>query len=266
MSAQYIIRLDDACPTMCNVSWDALETMLDQHGVCPVVGVIPDNQDTSMFCDQADLDFWGRVRRWEAKGWNIALHGLHHVQHSIHSDQRGLIPLHCQSEFVGLTLEEQRTIIKKSWKIFIENGVRPKVFMAPSHSFDTLTLEALRLETDIRIITDGYALYPFKQDEFVWVPQQLWRFRHLPIGVWTVCFHPNTMDQADVKATAAAISSFSRYITSLDEVIKISTHDRSFIDHFFAYIFTQALKVRKIVSSNLIRTLINRLQSVFRHH
>ena len=41
MERQYMIRLDDACPTMDRAKWQCMEDMRDAVGVKLMVGVIP---------------------------------------------------------------------------------------------------------------------------------------------------------------------------------------------------------------------------------
>ena len=79
---KYLIRLDDACPTMDRVKWVRMEEILDRYGVKPVVGVIPHNEDPSQMIDAPDAAFWGKVQGWHKKGWAIALHGYSHVYQS----------------------------------------------------------------------------------------------------------------------------------------------------------------------------------------
>ena len=50
----------------------------------------------------------------------------------------------------------------------------PKIWVAPAHSFDWVTLEALRQETDIRLVSDGIALNSYRKNGFDFIPQQLW--------------------------------------------------------------------------------------------
>ena len=45
MVANYIVRMDDACPTMNSERWDRVERILDNHDIHPVVAVIPDNRE-----------------------------------------------------------------------------------------------------------------------------------------------------------------------------------------------------------------------------
>ena len=87
----------------------------------------------------------------------------------------------------------QKEKIKKGWEIFQKENIACNIWIAPSHTFDKYTLKALKELTTIDIISDGIALFPFKKYGFKWIPQQLWKFRKMPFGVWTSCFHPNTM-------------------------------------------------------------------------
>ena len=75
---QYLIRLDDACPTMDATKWQRIEGILDTYGVRPMVGVIPANNDPKQQIDVADGEFWNKVKTWEKNGWTIALHGYDH--------------------------------------------------------------------------------------------------------------------------------------------------------------------------------------------
>ena len=71
---RYLIRLDDACPTMDAEKWLRMENILDTYGVRPMVGVIPANKDPKQQIDAVDTEFWTKVKAWEKKGWAIALH------------------------------------------------------------------------------------------------------------------------------------------------------------------------------------------------
>ena len=43
--ARYLIRLDDACPTMHFERWQAIEELLDEFAIRLVVAVIPYSED-----------------------------------------------------------------------------------------------------------------------------------------------------------------------------------------------------------------------------
>ncbi len=217
--AKFIVRLDDACPTMRRASWDRIEEAATALHIRPIVGVIPDCRDPSMLIDPPEPGFWERMRRWQSKGWHIALHGLNHLYHDDPKGSRALVPFHRHGEFVGLPLDAQRALLRQALVIFSANGVAPTFFMAPSHSFDSVTLEALAVETPIRWITDGVSFRPFSRHGFLWLPQQTWGFRAVvPLGVWTVCLHPNTMRNEEVDDLVQALKSRRAEITSADAV------------------------------------------------
>jgi predicted deacetylase len=232
MAARYLIRLDDACPTMVHETWEEIEQVLDGYGIHPIVGVIPENRDPELMLSRPDEAFWERVREWQRKGWCIALHGLHHLYHEFDASTRALVPFQPRSEFVGLPVSEQRRRLAAAYAIFAKEGVHPKVFMAPSHTFDEGTLQALLLETDIRTISDGIALAPFRRGEFVWIPQQLWKYYPMFGGVWTICLHPNTMSSKDVAAWQDGLAAFAKRVVSpeaaLERVLPYSHADALF--------------------------------------
>jgi predicted deacetylase len=248
MGARYLIRLDDACPTMDATAWGALEDAFDRLSVRPVVGVIPDNRDPSLNCSEPANDFWERVKVWQDKGWAIALHGLHHAYHKISLSDRPLIPMHDKSEFVGLELDSQKQIFRRAYALFREHGIAPELFMAPSHTFDANTLEALTAETDIRIVTDGQAIFPYVDQGFLWIPQQLWRFRRMPFGVWTICLHPNTMSSAQVNIFIEQMERFVPQIVSVDTVTTAyAGRPRGRLDSAFAWIFWRILVLKRFM-------------------
>ena len=105
---KYLIRLDDACPTMDAAKWQRMEDMLDRYGVRPMVGVIPANCDPKQKIDLEDANFWSKVKSWGVnKGWTIALHGYDHCYIS-EEGLKGLNPLWARSEFAGVSLEKQK--------------------------------------------------------------------------------------------------------------------------------------------------------------
>ena len=218
MSAQYLIRLDDACHTMSARRWSMVERVLDAHSVQPIVAVIPDNRDPKLSLDSPDPAFWERVRSWVRKGWTVGMHGYTHLMHE--TRRPPLLPFYRRSEFAELPLEEQAAKIRASWQLFIANGVEPQVWVAPAHSFDLTTLQALRRETPIRVISDGVAWDTWQEHGFSWIPQQLWTLAARPSGLWTVCLHPNTMGEAAVAALDEALCTrFRGRVTCLRDVV-----------------------------------------------
>jgi hypothetical protein len=217
MTARYLVRLDDACATMDHRRWAALEQVLDRHGVKPIVAVVPDNRDPALAVAERDERFWDKVRLWVAKGWILAMHGGTHVMQPTSAEL--LVPFYQRSEFAGRTLEDQSARIRSAWALFLEQGVTPRVWVAPAHSFDALTLQALRAETSIEVVSDGIAFDTYSELGFRWIPQQLWSFSKRPFGVWTICLHPNQMSTDDHEALDRTLSSgFGRRIARFDTV------------------------------------------------
>ena len=79
MGAEYLLRLDDACPTMDAARSGAVEARSAARGVSPIVAIVPANADPDLVRGPADGRFWERVRSWAAAGWTIALHGWSHA-------------------------------------------------------------------------------------------------------------------------------------------------------------------------------------------
>ena len=192
--SKYIIRLDDAADRMDCQKWSQMERLLDKYDIKPLVGVIPNCKDKMMDIYDVDPDFWNKVHQWEDKGWTIALHGYEHVYCT---DDGGINPVNKRSEFAGLSLENQKHKIKNGVEIFRNHGLEPKVFFAPSHTFDLNTLEALKQESNISIISDTIANKPYSQYGLTFLPQQSGRVRKLPFNVVTFCYHPNMMEEKE---------------------------------------------------------------------
>ena len=210
-NAIYLVRLDDACPTMPRNIWDRLERVLDASGVSPLVAVIPDNRDPKMLIDDPDPGFWDRVRRWQTRGWAVGVHGLHHVTHR----RRGR-----STEFAGLPTEHQRALLDQALATFAHESVRPDAWIAPNHSFDRTTVEVLA-SRGLTVISDGDAVNPYRDRMGVLrVPQQLWRFQERPAGVWTVCRHPNGWDAGELERFEHDLGRFSDRTTELASIVQ----------------------------------------------
>jgi len=247
MTARYIVRLDDACDTSDLNKWGRIESLLDDAGIKPIVAVIPDNQDKTLLYMDYNPDFWGMIRRWESKGWTIAMHGYQHQFHPV--DRHTLLyPMYNRSEFGGLSLEKQREKISASLTIFKSNAVQPSMWVAPAHSFDEITLDALSLEVDFKTVSDGFALSPYKYKGFDFLPQQLWGFKKRLVGTWTICCHPDTMNEADFMEFQKGLKSkfFKNKFISTKQVI-FREGDRNLIDRLYSFYFWFKYELKMIL-------------------
>ncbi len=208
--AKYIIRLDDASPYADLDKWNKIEEILDKYKVKPIVAVIPDNKDPTLMFNQINPNFWNMVRNWNVKGWDIAMHGHQHLFHIVPRN-KSIVPYYDRSEFSGLSLKNQKNKIKKSLEIFHLNEIEPLIWVAPAHSFDYVTLQAIEQETKIEIISDGIGLLPYYKNKFKFLPQQLWYIKRKFIGIWTICLHPDTMSYKEIEDFELSLSSVSIY-------------------------------------------------------
>lgn len=213
---KYLIRLDDACPTMDVEKWQRVEEMLDFYRIRPMVGIIPENADPKQQISKEDVNFWQKAKTWEEKGWAIALHGF---DHCYISEKGGINPLWNRSEFAGVSFDIQCEKIKKGLRILNGHSINPKYFFAPSHTFDENTLLALKKCSDIRIISDTIATKPYKSGDFVFIPQLGGHCTEMKIpGIWTFCLHPSMMNENDFKVTEAFFKNHSTKFIGFDDL------------------------------------------------
>ena len=217
MSARYLLRFDDICPGMNWDVWSAIEPVLMEHGVLPIIAVVPDNKDPKLNVRTARPDFWQWVRERQALGWCIALHGY---QHLYETKDPGLLDVKARSEFAGLSEEAQRGKLQRALEIFRANGVRADAWVAPGHSFDATTVRVL-LELGINTISDGYYPKPVQLLNAYWIPQQLWHFRPMPPGVWTVCLHCNAYSEQDIAQLRASLARYADRMISVPEISRL---------------------------------------------
>ena len=71
--------MDDITPDMDWRKFDRFKALLDQYGIKPLIGVVPDNKDANLCKDAPKADFWERIIQIQQQGWIIAMQGYHHV-------------------------------------------------------------------------------------------------------------------------------------------------------------------------------------------
>jgi peptidoglycan/xylan/chitin deacetylase (PgdA/CDA1 family) len=225
--ARYLLRFDDLCPTTDWPLWEELEALLVAAGVSPILAVIPDNHDPKLRVGPPDPAFWDRVRQWQARGWSIGLHGF---QHTYVNAEPGLLHLNRQSEFAGLDYQEQYEKLRSGLAVFAREGVRADAWVAPAHSFDGVTIEALG-RLGIHTISDGLALGPFLGDcGSVWIPQQFANMRPMPVGVWTFCYHLNGLTPAALVTFRERLRQLRPRMITLQEAAAMAQRGRTPLD------------------------------------
>jgi len=241
MTAKFLIRFDDICPTLNWGKWARVESVLNLHDVKPMLAVVPDNRDPKLMVDPPNPDFWALVREWQARGWTIGIHGYQHAYTTVHA---GLVGLNRYSEFAGLPYADQKQKIENALAILSKENVAAQAWIAPAHSFDSTTVGIL-VEKGVRIISDGFYFRPVEKMGATWIPQQLWDFRNLRLGLWTVCFHPNDFSERSIIKLDRNLTAFRGAVISLSEVL-LRYHPRpeGFLDAKFSKFWLWKLKRR----------------------
>jgi len=187
---RYFIRLDDLCHTSNLQKWQRFFDVFNRFGVKPIIAVIPANKDAKLLdCGSYNPHFWSLVRKLQANGYIIGLHGYDHVY--VSSDA-GLLQTNKRAEFAGMPIAVQGQKLAAAAKIFNNEGITTQVFVAPAHSLDRQTLAALRQVTSIRTISDGLLPFPYRRFGFNWLPVQLAETTVKKKGTWTFNYHPET--------------------------------------------------------------------------
>ena len=241
---KYLIRLDDACPTMNVERWQKMEDLLDKYDIRPMVGIIPNNADPKQMIDTEDVMFWQKALRWQDKNWTIALHGY---DHCYISTDAGINPLWNRSEFAGVSLQLQKQKISNGYAILKDKGLHVKYFFAPSHTFDHNTIVALKECSDIRFISDTIALRPYKSGDFIYIPQIGGRCIKMPLpGIYTFCFHPNTMMDEDYDAMELFIKKYQSKFCTFDDLKLTNIRNKTLIDKFISWLYFSKRKSNRL--------------------
>ena len=195
----YLIRLDDACVGFDYPKWKYISKKINARNIKPLIAIVPKNSDPKLMCEGGvGVDqFWEYIVECSNLDWTLGLHGYNHQLHSISIFDQ-IVRVNTMSEFATLSFEKQCNKIDKGLKVFDKYGLSPSVFVAPAHSFDKVTLQALKKTSNIRHISDGHFLFRCIMGEFYFIPQHLWKLRWLPFGLYTVCLHPSEMSYSEI--------------------------------------------------------------------
>ena len=213
---QYLIRLDDLCPTNNLQKWERFFTLFDRYGIKPIIAVIPANKDPKLkACGNFNPYYWQLVRELQNQNYVIGMHGFDHYYINHNS---GLLKMNNRSEFAGLPLQTQKEKIRKAAQIFKRENINPTVFIAPAHTFDRNTLLALHEYTNIKIISDGLLKSPYVRFGFNWVPVQLSEVEQKTKYTWTFNYHPETCSDKTFAELEIFLEKNHHLFVSLDDL------------------------------------------------
>jgi hypothetical protein len=160
------------------------------------------------------------------------------------------------SEFAGLPMNVQAAKLRMAFEIFRREGIQPEVWVAPAHSFDGTTVDLLR-NMGLRRISDGFFLFPnLDSSGMLWIPQQIWRFRTMPFGVWCVCLHVNAWRQQDLQKFHRDVKIYRKKIISVgDAILQFGGRRRDWRDKVLQGTFPGLLRTRLRLRSWWAHTL-----------
>jgi len=208
-------RLDDITPGMEMTRFNRARAIFDRFEIKPLLGVVPFNQDKKLELEAKDDHFWDLIRELSQDGWIISQHGYIHIYDS---DDGGILKLRPKSEFAGHSLEKQREKLGLGLEILKSEGIVPKVFMAPGHTFDMNTIRALK-ELGFEYITDGLSDEPYFLGGLMLIPSKNSRPKKRS-AVDTVCLHTNEMSEEDFSEMEEFIGNHRELIVDFADLMK----------------------------------------------
>jgi hypothetical protein len=217
-----LIRFDDVAPNMNWAMMEKCEVLLNKFNIKPVLGVIPNNQDSELMKYPIRNEFWDIIKKWQSENWSIAMHGYAHL-YDTDTFKKDYFGYGGRSEFFGHSYEDQILKLKKGLKIFHDNSIKVKTFFAPNHTYDLNTFKALK-ECDIFQVIDGYGLSPFMFNEIKFIPQLFFKLYMLPYGIQCTQIHLNSWTKNDFQEFENFIEKYHQKVIGLDYALTISSN------------------------------------------
>lgn len=213
------VRMDDISPEMDWAKWERADRILKEHHITPLLGVVPDNRDPNLIRDRESHSqefFWDFLRKCQAEGYVLALHGCSHVYDT---KKGGMFPLNSFSEFAGHSYEKQYERLSHGKRMLEQHGIHTDIFMAPAHSYDRNTLKAL-CELGIYKMTDGFGRKPYVYQGITFYPiahhlEKQWAQE----GYTTLVLHTNTMEEKDFRRLERILS--ERDVISYQDYLQV---------------------------------------------
>lgn len=232
------IRMDDITPDMDWARFLRFKELCDLYQVKPLIGVVPENQDSMLHIDEARSDFWEYLLQLEKEGWIIAQHGCTHIYST---RKKGCFPLNAISEYAGKTYEEQLANLKKGKEILESHGVYTDIFMAPAHSYDKNTLKALKA-TGFTKLTDGFGKQPYEWMGLTFYPISFKQSNSLKQenGYTTFVVHVNTMNDKDFERYEKLFAKQRDKLISYQEYLAVSPEKRGAIGRAKEYLLASS--------------------------
>ena len=240
-----LIRFDDIAE---NMNWNLMErceTLFLKYSIKPVLGVIPKNKDEELLTYPINSKFWDRVRNWKSLGWEIVMHGYTHVYDSTSHTKKDFFNYGGGSEFYGHTFEEQKKRLAKGLKKFEEENIPIRSFFAPNHIYDKNTFLALK-SLGVKQVIDGYGLFPYLEDEIIFIPQLFYENIDLPFGLQSTQIHLNYWKETDFVKFEKFLDKNHDKILDYDQILK--KVDNNFISYASRFLTSKILKLKRLIN------------------
>ena len=218
----YIIRFDDINPKMNWERFNKLKSIINKHKIKSIIGVVPKCEDKEISKFPEYHNYLSDLQKMKLEGDFIAQHGYTHIPDS---RNKGLFGNQKRSEFAGLNYQTQYERIYKGKNILIKNKLWQPIFMAPYHTFDNITLEVLK-KLDFKLITDGFARYPFELNGLKLIPQ----LSSMPLPTFLplisqLCIHINNLNDEKLKYLINFIEENNHLFISPLDALELEKHN-----------------------------------------
>lgn len=244
------IRMDDITPDMDWAKFLRFKELCDLYQVKPLIGVVPENQDTMLHINEAREDFWEYLLQLKEEGWTIAQHGCTHIYST---KRKGCFPLNAISEYAGKTYGEQLASLKKGKEILESHGIYTDIFMAPAHSYDKNTLKALKAAGFTKL-TDGFGDKPYEWQGMFFYPISFKQSNSLKCkdGYTTFVIHANTMNDKDFERYEKMFAGHKDKLISYQAYLQVTPDKRGIAGRSKEYLMAVSKYI--LVRLNSIRT------------
>lgn len=240
-----LLRFDDIAPNMNWELMDKCERLFLKYNIKPVVGVIPNNEDSELLNYPFRENFWGIVKKWQSYGWEIAIHGYNHKYIS-NTKKKDYFNYGGKSEFFGFSLDNQTSKLKNSIKIFNENKIKVRSFFAPNHTYDMNTFRALKA-VGLKQVIDGYGFFPYNKFGISFIPQLFFKNKILPFGIQSTQIHINSWDLRDFEVFKNFIEKNQKKI--IDYEYALSRANNSFYSSISRYLIEYFLRLSRLIKN-----------------
>ena len=237
-----LIRMDDISENMNWALMDKCEKLFDKFKIKPLLGIIPINKDPELLKLPKNDRFWERVENWKNKGWEITMHGCNHL-YTQKSDKNDIFNYGGNSEFYGLDYSMQLNKIKTGLEEFKKRKIKVRSFFAPNHIYDSNTLKALK-DSDIKIIIDGYGLFPYYENEILFIPQLFYKEIFLPFGIQSTQMHINEWNDEAYKNFEIFVKKNYSKILNLNNIIEVTNPNS--LQNLTNYLVEKTLKTVRL--------------------